>query len=368
MKPRVDSLTGLRGIAALYVMSFHYNYFFVALLHVTPVRFIRMGNLGVDLFFILSGFVLAHVHLNDFINDHKISLANKIKVFIQLRLARIYPLHLITFLAAVILYMAKNVSGANIHNHESYTAIAALANILLVHSWGGFSTLTWNGPSWSISIEWFLYLLFPFLALALGKINKWYACAVAIFSLLSAMCILKFIYHRSDMSASYDYGLIRGTGEFICGICLNIISRKHLAQSFSHSLATTASTFTLLCALIFSNAYVAVFAMAYLIFSLSYQEGYVAKLLSHRICVYLGTISYSLYLWHVLVLNFLFSPMVHGFIKNATSWPAIFLWIISVPLVLLIAHLSYKYFELPARLILRNKIHPKKLYDQVPIS
>ena len=81
--PELKPLTSIRGLAAIWVVFFHYNRTF---------ELSQMGYLGVDLFFILSGFIISYVYMDKFSSSELVS--KNIKRFLALRLARIYPLHI----------------------------------------------------------------------------------------------------------------------------------------------------------------------------------------------------------------------------------------------------------------------------------
>ena len=119
----------------------------------------------VDFFFILSGFVMCHVYQHIFRNV--VDRHNYFR-FIGLRLIRIYPLHILTLLVFVLfeliqwfLVRAELLHGITVFSDQS-SLFSLAANFLLIHAWGVVDTSGWNQPSWSISVELFAYLVFPF--------------------------------------------------------------------------------------------------------------------------------------------------------------------------------------------------------------
>ena len=140
------NLEALRGIAALLVVLHHLSLTpGSSLAGVTPLH---AGWLFVDLFFVLSGFVIASVHLNS------AASGAAARGFLIRRLFRLYPLHLATLVAAL---AADAVAGTAAL--PGYGAMVML-NLTLMHSWGLVPGSVLNGPSWSISAEWGAYLLF----------------------------------------------------------------------------------------------------------------------------------------------------------------------------------------------------------------
>jgi peptidoglycan/LPS O-acetylase OafA/YrhL len=115
------------------------------------------GHSAVPGFFILSGWVLAHNYRESFRNREVTVLR-----FLGLRLARIYPVHLAMIAALGILVIGASLSGRPLG--DSFGIPGLVAHLLLVQAWLPGVAMTWNYPAWSISSEWFAYLVFPFLA------------------------------------------------------------------------------------------------------------------------------------------------------------------------------------------------------------
>ena len=167
--PAIDSLTAVRGAAALWVVLFHFSPELYALLPPTRALapLIDRGHLAVPLFFTLSGYVLALNHAAAF--GRRLSAAG-VKEFLLRRLIRIYPLHLATLLGTAAMAAVGARFGATL-DPRGYGAVDFLLNLALVHAWVPEFHLTWNYPSWSISAEWFAYLLFPALAAGLWRLS-----------------------------------------------------------------------------------------------------------------------------------------------------------------------------------------------------
>lgn len=147
-----SSLNGLRFLAALAVVAFHFM----------PVdktsalgALVACGPAAVGFFFLLSGFVLAHRHP---------TTPNKTD-FWWARFVRIYPMYLLAFLLFLPLAVEKY------HATPHLLPLAAVLNLLMIQSWTPLSQ-SWNGPSWSLSVEAFLYLVFPFLVGPIGRTNR----------------------------------------------------------------------------------------------------------------------------------------------------------------------------------------------------
>jgi peptidoglycan/LPS O-acetylase OafA/YrhL len=152
-------LTGIRAVAALFVVFLHYRNDLETFLPSTKILdpLFSAGDLGVDLFFMLSGFILMLNYEQKF---RRFALPEYRK-FLWTRLARIYPVHVFTlfFLTALVLF-ARHLHQP-LHHPEWYTLPAWLQNVFLLQAWTGIAqTLSWNFPAWSISAEWFCLSIF----------------------------------------------------------------------------------------------------------------------------------------------------------------------------------------------------------------
>ncbi len=156
------SLNGLRFLAALSIVVFHY----MPLTQGTSLSaLVLCSPAAVGFFFLLSGFVLAHRHP---------SVPSKPQ-FWWARFVRVYPMYLLAFLLFIPIALLKYQGSP----HYSLP-LAAGINLLMVQAWTPLSQ-SWNGPSWSLSVEAFLYAMFPFLVTQVGRVrNRLIWCCVAL--------------------------------------------------------------------------------------------------------------------------------------------------------------------------------------------
>jgi peptidoglycan/LPS O-acetylase OafA/YrhL len=164
------SLNGLRFLAALAVVAFH---FMPVAKDTTLGALVACGPAAVGFFFLLSGFVLAHRH----------PATPSKSDFWWARFVRIYPMYLLAFLLFLPLAIEKY------HATPSLLPITAALNLLMIQSWTPFSQ-SWNGPSWSLSVEAFLYLTFPFLVGPIGRANRRLLWLLA--AMIPAACTILF--------------------------------------------------------------------------------------------------------------------------------------------------------------------------------
>ena len=172
----LSNLTPLRGIAALLTVVFHVDLMIGGggdmLLKFQDSMFINRMYLMVDFFFVLSGFIMYHVYSQYF--KENVS-GTEFKRFTIARFARIYPLHFFTLLYCIALRLVFLYSGTpdtNPMNAISSDFSTIPSHLLLLHSMNVNQWFTWNNASWSISTEWWMYMLFPFLVRPFAKLNS----------------------------------------------------------------------------------------------------------------------------------------------------------------------------------------------------
>jgi peptidoglycan/LPS O-acetylase OafA/YrhL len=167
----IGQLTGVRFVAAFWVLLYHYQGALAAAGLLVPVlhEVLRVGRLGVDLFFALSGFILTHTYLTKL--GPRVTWPAS-RHFWWLRLARIWPVHFVMLNVAGLAVIAQSkVSGADTGSRDWLNPLDYLKQVLLLHEWGPNPQRGWNYPAWSLSMEWLAYLLFPLLVLALFRFH-----------------------------------------------------------------------------------------------------------------------------------------------------------------------------------------------------
>src|SRR5262245_59183500 len=174
-------LDSLRIIAACAVVVLHYSDYFKELaVGRFMVDHVWHFNLFVDLFFVVSGFVIARQYFGD-VGD-----GAAIGRFLWRRLARIYPLHLATLAFYVVIALALSFGVSHTDNPARYPFSDLPAQILLLHAFVG-ERLTFNFPSWSLSAEMFCYLLFPLVALIAQRRKEAVIALVALTALANSL-------------------------------------------------------------------------------------------------------------------------------------------------------------------------------------
>ena len=201
---RFAVLDSWRGVCALLVMAYHLG--LAGHFHGWPP--VRFGQYGVQFFFVLSGFVIAHS------SQAKLAAGGDLGGFMLRRFGRIYPLHLTVLLAMLGLELLKlgvmlgtGLTGGQTPFTEKASVPAFIAGLLLLNGVGLFHDFTWNTPSWSISTEFYAYLLFAGAVVVAGR--RYAVLAVAVVALTSAALIWNSL--RPD-----PWSTIEGAGFLEC--------------------------------------------------------------------------------------------------------------------------------------------------------
>jgi peptidoglycan/LPS O-acetylase OafA/YrhL len=223
-KQEITDLTICRAIFAAWVFTYHVDLYLNFSAWLGPFAdLIRHGYLGVDGFFILSGIVLARVH-PEIAGKAPYQITPKFeppsfKIMLRFwgkRLARIYPVHLVTIIILAVLVLAGLAHGWVPRDPARFSLSSLVQNLLLIQGWGGADQGTWNYPSWSISTEWAGYLIFPIcwymLAYSIPIVST--QVAIAGFTFLG----LLFVVNHHSFNLAFSLGLFRFVPEFLIGM------------------------------------------------------------------------------------------------------------------------------------------------------
>ena len=350
----LNPLTGVRFFLALGVVLFHYQ-----LQWTLPGDggLLNRARLGVDIFFILSGFILTHVYLQ---GDARLDYRR----FLAARFARIYPAHLFILLAMLGLVLAAPLFGVGLEPGR-FTSADFAQTLLLVQAWFPRETLAlWNGPAWSLSAEWFAYLAFPaYAALALRlRTRPWVIILLAAISFVVLDAIYRAQFGRVLPRAEDSMGILRIVPEFLYGIGLYYLGQRWTPSprvSVLGALATTAALLSLMQLGVDDRVIVA--AAGPFILSLALLEkARVRTFLSHPVVLFAGEASFALYLVHIPILM-----VWRNAAQTLAGWPGDYrmgVGELTAMLVLTLAaaaaiHVSV---ERPGRRWLRERIAPER--------
>jgi len=368
-KTYLSSLTSLRGIAALLVILLHVNFFCFALAPWdSPFDlFIQKGYLWVDFFFLLSGFIMMHVYSESFGE----SIRKNFKQFMRSRFARIYPLHLFSFLCMVAFFFwyRANFTLYPADYTNTFNVQTIWTNLLLLHSMGLNGNLSWNSASWSISVEWWMYVVFPFLLIPFRKLTDWKKIFIFFGVISGYFFIIYYLYPLSaaasgapsssikdTLDVTYNYGFVRCFFGFLFGMLLYELYRVGWGRKYLNKNITWLLTMAIVVIVMtFSMPdFIPIIAFSAIILASVYTEGIGKKLLNLKPLVYLGDISYSLYLMHLPIMFFLLNYLrVKKFpevqLENP-SWQTAWLYtLVYLAIVIFVSTLTYYFIEVPMR-------------------
>ena len=361
---RYIALDSLRGIAALAVTVFHLQ-----------VRegfaawpFFRASNQFIDFFFVLSGFVIASTY------GDRLARGFPIGTFLWLRLGRIWPVHMVVLAIYLAIEIALALSGMSHGGRVPFTGTrdpwALIPTALLAQAFVMPGVETWNTQSWSISVELGLYLAWACAWRVLGR----FAVPLAV---VQAVLLLA-AWEVTPQAIGNQVWAVRGFAGFGLGIGLCAIERYVATRGRALPVcAATALEAAMLIGLVLvvqptTPHYMSELLFAALVLVFAFGRGWLARLLGTAPFVFLGTISYSLY-------------MVHGFVIGRTldvltlaqrwtgarlvehpagamgllvtpRWTSDGLTLAIVALAIALAWLTWRWIEEPCRRWSRNRV------------
>jgi peptidoglycan/LPS O-acetylase OafA/YrhL len=351
-------LESLRGLAALLVVLFHISW-----MHsLYELRIIRNGSLMVDFFFVLSGFVIYHSHRG------RVTNFKQFLQFIVLRIGRLYPIHLTFLMVFLVFELAKYIAVTkfDIPSENPVFSInsiqAFLANIFLLQSFGIHSA-TFNGPSWSISAEFYTYIILAILLMITRKV----------FWLVVFSFIILFLSSSLIISETLSCGFVQCVASFFSGV---------LAYQLYHRIATlpgnklyNSIVFDITIAIVFSMIIVTLslpklwcsdtiaillFGVFIVLLTLN-PKSFMSRGLNTKFLVWIGTISYSIYMSHMSILwvytqlmRLVFKLPVRKFdntnsITLSDPTLGLLLVFLAILTILLVSHFTFTYIEQPCR-------------------
>lgn len=291
-------LTAIRGVAALAVVMFHLS---GSIAGAWPACFAD-GQFGVDVFFVLSGYILTTVYAD--------MTAPEIGRFWVNRIARIFPLHLAVLAALAVGALTLLRSGMTTRDPAFFDPSTLPFHASLTFVWFGLP-VGWNAPAWSLSVEWSAYLLFPAWLFSVRRLAPGLAgllCAV-----LAAGAALQLALHGAAVTGGA--ALARGLLEFAFGTALRLAV---VPRGSAHILALAGGW-----------------------------------LLDWPPLVWLGRISYSIYLLH--------APLLMVWMKLAPTMGLVATSLAFLALLLVLSQLSFQLIEVPARQWLRSALSRPRL-------
>lgn len=286
-----NHIQSLRAISVLLVFFYHLNF-----------HYFSKGYLGVDIFFVISGFVITQRIYKDLEIHNKFYLTS----FYIRRVKRIVPNLIFIVSATYLIYLFFGPPNITIWK-DTISAFFGISNLFFLYSNQDYFYNIQNNPlahTWSLGVEEQFYLIFPFIIyIVFNFLNKKVFFLIIILTLLFAISLSSTIYFQNILPKYIFYFPFFRFWEFCVGSILFLLSDKinRNKKIFTLSILIVSGVF------IFSNNLqyltgniIVVFVSA--IFIGNYKKGFFSN---NRYILFLGKISYSFYLWHLPVIYFL---------------------------------------------------------------
>lgn len=303
---RFLSLEAFRGLAAVMIVLYHSRFYSTD----EYVPFVRHSAVFVDFFFILSGFVMAYSYLG------RIGSNINLQRFFLMRFGRLYPLHIFTLLlwvpyiiVKVILY-EKGIGDTD--PSESNNFYTFFANLFLIQALDGYQPLSWNFPSWSISAEFYTYIIF---FLSIYFITKVLASTASLMSCIAFIAVGAYASIWWLDGKGVELFFLQCIGGFFLGILIFLLYKRANIQLHHFMVATLLeiAVLTFMAYSVIRNQthgfsdniffYICIISFLCVIYVFVIQEtGYISRLLRNSVFQFIGKLSYSIYMVHAIIL------------------------------------------------------------------
>lgn len=352
---RIHALDGLRGVLALYVAVYHLGSSFMREGAALQGLSHALGQAwySVDVFFVMSGLVMAHVYGAAWANG---AGRAQIMAFFKARVARLYPVHLLALgLMAVGIVRAFWGTPEMMDADGRYAWSAALMSLFMLHGpW--IDHRTWNYPAWSISAEWHAYALFPFMA---ATLMRWQGLAARL-AIMVCVVVPWLIYTQGEQADTYPTNgllvLARVLPLFAAGVMLKgAMAQDPMVRQILASMRIGPLVLLISLLLLFASPWpaLAVLLVPALVAGVMNDAG-LSRLFSRGRLVWLGQVSYSLYMTHVLVEMYGVNTlsrwlMRHGVDVTQSVGASLAMLAGAVAMALLLAWATWRWVEVPGR-------------------
>lgn len=327
-------INGLRAWAVIAVMLYHFN-----------IPFFSGGFIGVDIFFVISGFLMTKIIMTG-IDNHNFSIIN----FYVARAKRIIPaLTILCLLTLIIGYLFLATSEYLKMAESVRSAIFFTSNLLFKSQFNYFNDIAlnqWLLHTWSLSVEWQFYLFLPIFLMITAKFfsKKTIASFLLILTIASLTCCMHKVYRANPSLSTAFYSFEYRAWEMLTGglswVFFAQIKIKHTLRKVLDNIGFV----LIILSMLFINKEIlwpSLFTLfpvtaTCLIIIANRQD---ALLTNNKICQWLGNNSYSIYLYHWLIVMLI----THlGFSDKIYT-------LIGIVLSIILGELSYRFIEIPAK-------------------
>lgn len=350
---RIEQLTFIRFIAAIVVVIHHFGMRVFPFNNEIIHNIFKQGDLGVSFFFFLSGFVMIIAY-------QKYNVLNTYD-YLKNRFARIYP---VFFLAAMLLLFNKLIQGDEYLNIKGF-----FLHLSMLHAWIPGHQLSFNIASWTLSVELFFYISFPFLFNRFYskdkiKLPKITVCILLVWIITQVILIVfkpNFIFHFEKLTFIYHEVLrlfpLMHLNQFLVGNLFGLLFLKYGVKAIrNYDLIIIGLNLLLILVLIynpginlFGGLILVVFAP--LVYLIACNNGKLTKISNHKTLIFLGEISYGIY-----ILQFPIYYLLKYFYKtfNITVIGDGLKFYVLLVVLILFSAFSYLYIEKPMREIIKK--------------
>jgi peptidoglycan/LPS O-acetylase OafA/YrhL len=313
---QIPTLTALRGIAALLVVTYHFNQYVLPVVNAQWTLAHLRGYLWADFFFILSGFIMTYVYQKRFKTGVTVK---SFLAFMRLRFARLYPIHLLTLVWLIALYLLV-VKLCHVTLEPVLQSVfnppSIGLHLLMLHGFNTVWSTTWNIPAWAIGSEWLVYLLFPFLVFLMQKERFLFIilafivvfCGYAYVTMpMSGVYLANtWLQHLPNSIDHYVFPMnfIRCFAGFLLGMTTHYFyALKWANRWLKHGAIFVISVlfFFVFCHFSLSDRFT-ILLFPIMILSAAYNETRVSKYLGNKHLQAIGAWSYSIYMLHIPLL------------------------------------------------------------------
>ena len=341
--PHID---GLRAIAVMSVIFYHSKIF------IFDKKIFTGGFIGVDIFFVISGYLITSIILKELISSEKFSF----KLFYERRIRRIIPVLLfIIFVSMPFAYYILLPNSLLDFSKSILYSLGFSSNIYFHYSGQQYGAenaiLSPFLHTWSLSVEEQFYILFPFILFIIHKFFRKHLIKILIFTFFTSLIIADW---GSRYHASFNFYIIfTRAWELLAGSIIsyffNIKKIQIIKYEIINSILASIGLILILYSIFFFHEGIrhpSLFTLlpvigTCLIIVFPNSQGYINKILTSKIIVNIGLISYSLYLWHY--------PIFAFFRINEQNEENIIYKLLLIVITFILSILTYYFIEKPAR-------------------
>ncbi len=330
-----------RFLAALGIMVYHYLFFAPGLDGAAGPAFLFRLSPMLDMFFMISGFlIMIHYH-------HRIATLGECGVFLRRRIARLYPLHLLTLGFFVAIVLAGALGIIQLNDQPRWRLADLPLQLLGIHAWGTTDILAFNYPSWSVSAEFMCYLAFPALALLARRLGlAGYALVLLAYVALLEALSRAGVFATGHWTTADTLGAYRALADFAAGGLAAMIVMRRPFEVGSHWPGFLALALAVASMMTQSGVYLSLLLVAASIVLIGLSEsGRPESTRALHPLMALTQVSFGIYLWHGVMEMIFFNLIWKRFVGPAGTIDFFVFWWLPMIATVLVAILSNRTYE-----------------------